>query len=213
MNFDKPQELYGEKTLKPIYGAGAISNPKLLLIFMNPIAKNISSNNEWRGIRAPQVGTKNIWKLLFQLEIINIRLFNQTQIKKPGEWTPYFVNEIYSYIAGNKVFITNFAKCTQLDARLLKDSVFKSYRDLLLEEISFLNPKAIITFGNQVSENLLKKKVSVKNYSLLEFEIIEIFNNSYRVYPCYYPVGQGQRNMPLAVQRVLNVIKQVSEGK
>lgn len=206
-DFDFLQQSFGDANLKSIYGAGDIHNPDIMLIFMNPTGKNRASQSDWSGLQAPWIGTKNIWKLLFQTGIIDDSTFKQTQQLKSSEWSEQFALDLYNSIAEKKVYITNFAKCTQIDARPLNNKVFKSYRELLLKEIALVKPSKIITFGNQVSENLLQKKISVKDYQVGEYEEIEVSGQSFKVFPCYYPVGQGQRNMPLAVKRIGNVMK------
>jgi len=85
-----------------------------------------------------------------------------------------------------KVFITNLGKCTQIDARPLPDKVFKEYLELMEKEISIVNPKVIILFGNQVSSIVLNEKISVsqcrkKQFEKMEFIIGEantVFENS-----------------------------------
>ncbi|MDD3156252.1 MAG: hypothetical protein PHP14_02395 [Candidatus Pacebacteria bacterium] len=44
--FDELQKLYGEKNLDSIYGCGQTNNPKLCFVFMNPTARNISSDKK-----------------------------------------------------------------------------------------------------------------------------------------------------------------------
>ena len=80
---------------------------------------------------------------------------------KPKDWDYTFSYQLYEELESKKIFITNLGKCTQLDARPLKDEVLNKYLDLLYEEIKLVNPKVIITFGNQVSSLILKKKISV----------------------------------------------------
>lgn len=58
-------------------------------------------------------------------------------------------------------FITNLGKCTRVDARVFPNSVYSQYLDLLCKEIEIINPKAIITLGNQVSSIVLDKNISV----------------------------------------------------
>jgi len=53
--------------LNAIYGAGKIENLKVLLVFMNPTAKNISAGKDWKGLKAPWLGTKHVWRLLSTL--------------------------------------------------------------------------------------------------------------------------------------------------
>lgn len=202
------QQEFGDPTLSPIYGAGQLNNPSLMLIFMNPTARNISCNINWKGIKAPWIGTKNIWKLLYGIDVIDKTHYDLTQKLRPKEWDEDIAYQLYASIAKRNVYITNYAKCTQIDARPLKNSVFKSYRKLLEEEIRQLGPKRIITFGNQVSENLLSKKISVSKYIDTEYEDLIIDSITYKVYPTYYPVGQGQRNMGLARDRILSIIRE-----
>ena len=62
-SFDILQSKFGVNNLNAIYGAGETKSPRLCFIFMNPTGRNISSVKNWRGIRAPWLGTKNIWIL------------------------------------------------------------------------------------------------------------------------------------------------------
>ena len=73
----------------------------------------------------------------------------------------------------------------------------------MLREILLINPKKIITFGNQVSSILLGKPVKVGNYDKKSSgELLRINDKKFFVYPTYYPVGQGIRNMNLAISRI-----------
>jgi uracil-DNA glycosylase len=87
--------------------------------------------------------------------MISEKTFKEIRSKKPDEWTPEFSEQVYQEIADHKAYITNLAKCTQSDARPLKDNVFKEYLKYTLQEIQETNPKHIIAFGNQVSSILL----------------------------------------------------------
>lgn len=114
--FNSLQLLYGDRSLKPIYGAGCLKNPKVMFIFMNPTAKNISAHKSWKGLRAPWLGTKNVWNIFHELKLLSGASFKKIQKMGPGEWTIDFASSIYSELKNKKVFITNLAKCTQLDA-------------------------------------------------------------------------------------------------
>ena len=125
---------------------------------------------------------------------------------KPADWTEEFSLEVYKEIAKNNIYISNLAKCTQTDARPLPDNVFKEYLDLIYEEIDHIKPQHIITFGNQVSSIVLNKKITVSGYEKNEHEILHIKKNQYKVYPTFYPVGQGMRNLPKAIARIKKII-------
>jgi hypothetical protein len=204
VQFDALQLKHGDRRLNSIYGAGKIDSPKLMLIFMNPTARNIASSPEWKGLRAPWLGTKQIWSLFLELELLAPEIFNKIQNFKPGDWTVAFAEEVYRDLEAKSVYVTNLAKCTQADARPLTDRVFKDYLALMYAEIELVKPQKIITFGNQVSTVLLKKPVSVSKYPNTEMERLELRSN-FDVYPVYYPVGQGRRNQPLAVTRIKKI--------
>lgn len=200
--YDKLQLKYGCPNLYPIYGTGCINNPKMMFIFMNPTGRNISSIPLWRGIRAPWLGTKQVWDIFFQLGFLNNDLYKNIKEYRPEQWNPEFSNKVYGEIENNKIFITNLAKCTQIDARPLSNKVFKEYLDLMYKEIELIHPQKIVTFGNQVSSILLNKNIRVSKYMNTEYEVL----NNYYVYPTYYPVGQGRRNMSLAIERIKKIL-------
>jgi len=204
--FDKLQNVYGDTEFSSIYGAGEINNPQVMYIFMNPTGRNIAASRDWEGIRAPWLGTKQVWKLFRELSLIKKEHLTKVMALKTSEWDETFSNELYSTIAMNHCYITNFAKCTLSDARPLSNKVFKEYKYLLMKEIALLNPQKIITFGNQVSSLLIDKNISVSNYLGREYEILRVNKIEYKIFPTYYPVGQGQRNMPLAKKRLFNIL-------
>ena len=203
---DKLQLVYGSPRLKSVYGTGCIKNPRALFLFMNPTGKNISSDPEWQGIRATWLGTKNIWKLFYLVKIVNKEIFDEIQKKKASEWTNEFALKAYENIANNLIYSTNLAKCTQDDARPLNNKIFEAYLENTLEEIYKINPKKIISFGNQVSSILLGKNIKVSDYDDDEKETLIIKDREFEVYPVYYPIGQGMRNMGKAVRRINKII-------
>lgn len=199
--YDKLQLEYGEPTLSSIYNGGCEDNPDICFVFMNPTGKNVASTKEWKGRRSPWIGTKNIWKLFYNVGLIEEELFNKIQKMKAAEWTEEFADYVYSKVEENKYYITNLGKCTQVDARPLPDSVLKQYLELLYKEIDIVNPKKIIVFGNQVSTIFLGQKICVKSVRKQEFKI-KINNKEYPVYPVFYPIGNGMRNIDLAIEDI-----------
>ncbi len=205
-SYNKLHKKHGAKKFVPIYGAGKIFSPRVMFIFMNPTGKNISASPSWRGIRAPWLGTKNIWKLFFAIGVISKKTHDDIQVMFPNEWTPSFSAKLYKEVAKNGVFITNLAKCTQEDARKLRDGVFRDYLSVMHKEIIAVNPASIVSFGSQVSSILLGKPISISAYSGRKNEKIVLGKRFFRVYPVYYPVGQGMRNMEKATNRIRKII-------
>ena len=195
--YAKLQKIHGDAALDPVFGAGETDHPDLCLVFMNPTSKNVSSAKSWQGLKAAWLGTKNIWRMFYQLGFIDLMLWNEINQKKPADWNYEFAERLYLRIKENSIYITNLSKATQIDARPLHDRVFKHYLDLCKEEISIVKPKKIITFGNQVSSVLLGKRIKVSDYRKKHAEL-EIEGKAFKVFPVYYPVGQGMRNMSKA---------------
>jgi uracil-DNA glycosylase len=201
--YDKLQLKYGDPTLSSIYGAGDMNNPEIMFIFMNPTGRNVSSVFSWDGIRAPWISTKQVWSIFKELNLLDASIYSEIITLKAEQWDTDFAKKVYMDIESHSVYVTNLAKCTQSDARSLSNTVFKEYLNLMYKEIELVKPKRIVTFGNQVSSILLNRNISVSKYTDLESEKI----NGYEIYPTYYPVGQGRRNMPLAVERIRKILK------
>ena len=197
--YDKLQLQYGAKELTSIYNGGCTDNPSFCFVFMNPTCRNIASDPNWKGRRSPWIGTKNIWKLFYRIGLLSEDLYKDIMIKKPQEWDEHFADLVYADIEKHKCFITNLGKCTQIDARVLPNSVYNQYLDLLCKEIEIINPKVIITFGNQVSSIFLSKNISVSQCRKQSFTK-NIAGKEYKVYPVYYPIGNGMMNVEKAIE-------------
>lgn len=104
---------------------------------------------------------KNIWKLFYNIGLLDKKIFEEIQKRKPLEWDELFADLVYSNVEKYKYFITNLGKCTQIDARPLPDSIYQKYLKLLYKEIEIIKPKIIITFGNQVSSIFLNENIQV----------------------------------------------------
>ena len=134
--YDKLQKIYGDPNLHSIYNGGCEENPNICFVFMNPTGRNIASLPGWPGPYHPWLGTKNIWDLFYAVNLLDEDIYNSIKSIKGSEWTPEFSKQVYENITNHKVFITNLGKCTQIDARPLKDSYFKDYLPLLEKETS-----------------------------------------------------------------------------
>jgi DNA polymerase len=204
--YDKLQIKYGAKELDSIYNGGCDKNPDICFVFMNPTGRNIASDKAWTGRKSPWLGTKNIWKLFYQVHLLSDATYHQILSKKPKDWDYDFCDYVYNEVYNNHIFITNLGKCTQVDARALTDDVLSKYLDLLFKEIDIIQPKIIITFGNQVSSIILNKKIAVSENRKKSHDLT-IYNRTYKVYPVYYPVGNGIFNMDKSIEDIQWIIK------
>lgn len=205
-DYDKLQLKYGAKDLDSIYNGGCENNPDICFVFMNPTGRNIASDKAWTGRKSPWLGTKNIWRLFHEVNLLSDDTFNKIKERRPKDWDYEFCDYVYEEITDRKLFITNLGKCTQIDARQLPDEVLTKYLDLLFKEIDIIKPKVIITFGNQVSSIILNKKIAVSENRKKCHEI-EINKNLYKVYPVYYPVGNGIFNIDKSIEDIKWIIE------
>lgn len=195
--YDRLQKKYGDKSLHSIYFGGKKENPSICFVFMNPTAGNIAAEKDWDGPRYPWLGTKNIWKLFNKLELLDDNILEEIESKKKLDWTKEFSEKVYKNIENHDIYITNLAKCTQIDARPLKDDYYKAYLKLFMKEMSIVKPKRIVLFGNQVSSIVLGEKIKVSEVRRKKFEC-----NGYEMYSVFYPVGNGRFNMYKSIEDI-----------
>ena len=204
--YDKLQKKYGAKELDSIYNGGLEEDPDVCFVFMNPTGRNIATSKDWKGLKAPWIGTKNIWDLFYKLELLDKELHEEIKAKRGKDWTPEFAEKVYEDVKKHKYFITNLGKCTQLDARELPDEVLAKYLKYLKEEITIINPKVVILFGNQVSSIVLDEKITVGTVRRKLFTK-KIKGKDYKFYAVYYPVGNGRFNIDKAIEDIKWIIK------
>ena len=208
--YDKLQLKYGSKELDSIYNGGCTENPDICFVFMNPTGRNIASLKSWKGRKSPWIGTKNIWALIYNIGLLDENIYSQIREIKGKDWTYEFADKVYANVSKRKYFITNLGKCTQVDARPLKDEVYLEYLKLLYKEFEIIKPKVIVLFGNQVSSIVLGTKVSVSEYRRKKFTL-KIKKQEYKVYSVYYPVGNGSFNAPKAIEDLKYIINEVRD--
>ena len=204
--YDELQLKFGDTELNAIYNGGCDNNPDICFVFMNPTKKNLASFKTWNGIRAPWLGTKNIWDLFYKVNLLDIDIYNNIKAIKGSEWTEEFAEAVYDNVKKHKYFVTNLGKCTQIDARPLPDSVYLHYLKLLEEEIKIINPKVVILFGNQVSSIVLNQPISVSQVRKQAF-IKDIDGKKYKFYSIYYPVGNGRFNIDKSIEDINWIIE------
>jgi len=79
--YDQLQRKCGAKELDSIYNGGCEENPNICFVFMNPTGKNIASDKSWKGRKSPWLGTKNIWKLFYNVSLLSEDTFSQIMKK------------------------------------------------------------------------------------------------------------------------------------
>lgn len=203
---------YRSSQLPPIYGAGQLHRPRIAFVFINPTHRNISSAEIWRGLRAPWIGVKNIWRMMFESGVISKTSFEKTQTEK--DWTEEMALEHYRELASNGFYVTNLVKWTGKNAKLPDSAMVAHYREILKEELNILKPRFTVAFG-QLTFNAMIPQERGNRLGELTGKNEPLTYNSEEfksVVPSYFPVGQGIKNWKKAVQTVKRVVSKVARN-
>jgi hypothetical protein len=204
--FERLQRQYGSRRSRAIYGAGCTDQPAACFVFMNPTARNVAARPDWRGIRAPWIGTKIAWRLFEQVGMLGAGTLHSIEGMSSMDWDEGFAENVYLELAARGAYVTNLCKATQDDARPLSDRIFREYLPLLLEEIAEIRPKVVFAFGNQVGSIIFGRTVKVSD-DRRKMMPIPAGGSEYPGFAVHYPVGQGLRNMGLAVSDIKMILR------
>lgn len=200
---------FPENDLMPVLGNGKNSQPKVMFVFINPTAKNISSNKNWRGPRFPFIGTKQIWRVFHQAGLFDDELMNK--INNSGYWSLEFTDKVLDFLKGSSFYFTNIVKRTGKDATLPNSEKIKLFLPILEREIGIVQPEYIVTFGLIPFENMAKQKIKLNDYysktikdKKLDFYEVEFGDFKTKVIPCYFPVGRGKPKKAIEILRLVN---------
>lgn len=196
----------------PIMGNGKCNNPKFMLVFINPTKANISSSPDWKGFRAPFIGTKPIWRVLYKAGWFNAQLMKVIEASDTN-WSEFLAETVYKSIAKRGLYLTNIVKWTGETAELPKARKIKAYLPLLKKEIKTIDPEYIITMGLIPFENLTGHKIKLGEYykeamkkkQLKTFDL-KINSKTYKVIPCYFPVGRGEPKKAIEILKLLKTL-------
>lgn len=81
--YNKLQNQYGDPSLDSITSGGQFQNPDICFVFMNPTGRNVAANKEWKDIKSPWIGTKNVWDMFFQLDMLDREVYTEIKRRKP----------------------------------------------------------------------------------------------------------------------------------
>lgn len=192
---------YGTLEFNPIFGAGCLKNP-IVLVFMNPTYRNVSSHKGWRGIQAPWIGVRYVWKFFHLIGAVGEDTLQE--INSTKKWTEDFAEKVYGEVASNGFYITNISKHTQSHSDMPKDNSYELCMPYLLEELQALKPRYIVTLGAIGFKSLTGLgEFSERCNKMLKSKKIAIYASKDKklnnIVPCFYPVGRAQFNMGKAV--------------
>ncbi|MBI5066460.1 hypothetical protein HZA97_09585 [Candidatus Woesearchaeota archaeon] len=202
---------FSENKLMPILGDGKTSKPKFLFVFINPTARNISSDKNWNGPRFPFVGTKQVWRVFYNAGLFDEKLM--IEINNNSTWSVDFTEKVLNFLKNKNFYFTNLVKWTGHDATLPDSEKIRLFLPVLEKELEIVKPEYVVTFGLLPFENLVKQKIKLSDYydevmqtkkaGCFEINVGKIKTN---VIPCYFPIGRGNPKRAVEILRLLKFL-------
>ena len=181
------RESYPDNRLQPILGGGKDLKPEFMIVFINPTARNQSSDPSWKGKRFPFIGRKRPWIEFCKAGLISKDLVDKI-CRRENDWDYSFTDHVDDELRKKGIWVTNIVKNTGENADLPRARDINKYKHLFLREIAIVKPKMIISLGSIPTKALLqkdlrfedlynyfKKRNELKRYSL------EVDKNTYPV--------------------------------
>jgi len=199
---------FPKSKLMPIPGGGELNKPKYMFVFINPTIRNISTNPEWNGIRAPFIGTKNIWRIFHKAGHFENNLMQE--IEKRKSWDEPFAEKVYGFIKSKGFNFTNIVKWAGENADLPNREKIKLFLPTLIREIEIVKPQNIVTFGLIPYEALTLQKIRLEEYYQESMRMNKVIRTEVtigriqtNILPCYFPIGRGNPKRAVEILKLL----------
>ncbi len=187
-----------------ILGGGKFQNPQFLFLFINPTHLNLSSHKDYKGKRRyPFIGVRYFYRFLSEAGFLDKKIIDD--IYKKG-WQIHDESRIEQSLINNNVYITNLVKCTKYNPDSPSKDIMKQDFLLLQKEINIVLPKYIIAFGKLPVRMIAGKDIRLKDClerirgnSYQPIQSVNVLGKIYKVLPCYFPVGRGNRHGALEI--------------
>ena len=194
-------------SLRHIMGGGLESEPDMMFIFINPTHRNITSRADYDGPRFPFLGTSEIWRVFADAGLLERDLISWID----NGWNQDLIAKVICTVRDAGFYFTNLVKCTQPDSRMPSRKMIRKKLDLLVREISIVHPKLIVAFGALPFKTLSNAELKlathyenqISSVDLLTYPSIPVLGETFRVFPCYFPVGRGDRKRAVELLKVL----------
>lgn len=200
---------FPDHSLAPILGGGQTINPEVMFVFINPTARNISSDPNWQGPRFPFIGTKQIWRVFHRTGFLDDALIRRIEQNSP--WSVELAEEVEEFLRKKGLYLTNLVKWTGPDGSLPDKKKIALFLPLMIKEVEMIAPRYIVTFGSLPFEYLTGRKIKLSDYyneismsGKLVPQSVRIGSFVAEVVPCYFPVGRGNPVRAVEILRLLN---------
>lgn len=158
--------------------------------------RNITSRPHYKGLRMPFMGVAGFWRVLVESRFLPKSLYFTTERKV---WDENDIERVNKALTKSGLYLTNLVKCTGSNADPPDKARIAWGLKILKEEISIIDPKLIITFGQLPFKALTGKNInlsehykSVKASKINLYKSIPIGGKRYKVFPTYFPTGRGR---------------------
>jgi len=199
--------------LRHIHGAGA-ERPRLMLVLVNPTARNLSSDPAYDGPRFPFIGVRQFWRVLAEGGLIDKEVARHLPAR--AGWTGEHTELVRRELVRNKLYLTNLVKCCYGHSAYPRPEVIAGQLKFLAEEIRLVRPERIIAFGGLVFKMLAGKNVKLSEYwcgGPRATSPETISGRGIPVTPCFFPIGRGSPKKASAALRAFAAKKLPPKGR
>ena len=181
-----------------------------MFVFINPTARNISSDPKWEGPRYPFIGTRSVWRVFHRAGFLTDSLISR--IEANSDWSVEFAGELEGFLRERGIYLTNLVKWTGPDGSLPDRDKIGLFLPLMVREIEIVSPKYVVTFGSLPFKYLTGKMVKLGDYydqlvrHGLRPEEEQIGSVKTRVISCYFPVGRGNPKRAVEILKLVNLL-------
>lgn len=194
--------------LRHIPGGGRIDRPPLMLLFINPTVRNITTAPDWPGPRFPFAGRPRLWGILADAGLIDRGTLDRAAALGP---IPAMVELLAAEARRAGLYLTNAVKCVDYGSNLPAAGRVRESWPFLEQEIALVRPRLIVAFGLIPFHALTGRAVRLADrlweveQGRVHFSASRAIDGAtYPVYPCYFPTGRGN---PVAATRMLRALK------
>ncbi len=199
------QTRFGDPSLKPVIGGGLTKSPKIVLVFMHPTGRNITTHLGWPYASLPWIGTSQAFLFLHRLGLLHRSVLQLILRLKPDDYTYRHALTIYNNIANHKVFIAEYVPVTTAYSQSLPTQAYNESLPLFRQLLLDLKPKLAFLLGSRITSHFLDTPRGILILNGKIFRVPKLKNISF--IPTYYPLGQGMRNQPKAITTIKKFIR------
>lgn len=193
-SFCRSNEQFANDGLRHIVGGGCEDGPNLMLVLMNPTARNPTLAQDYCGERVSYAGVASFWRVLIKAGLLESSLLRAFD-KQP--WSDQKTQVLLDALAASSIYVTELVKCPSRTAVTPDAATIAHNLKFLKEELRIVRPKAVVALGHLVFEALTGRRIKLGEVVArpgtppATFQLREELEATAAVFPCYFPTGRG----------------------